>query len=438
VKRSPVGRRCSSLILIVLFVAGACTRGEPDPVASGPRSVSPSASTGVSPSASPSPAVDPLCKPPPPQKADPKKGGALPPAIAKIADEVEKARGLTFKRPIAPEAVSQREIARLLDRSYQTQYPKDQAAAEGRALITIGALPAGTDLYEAVVEFGTSQILGFYDTETHRLVFQDNQGFSPLARFTLSHELTHALQDQTFGLGRLDRLNRRCQDDRAEAFLSVVEGDAVVSQVQWARTNLSGDEITEIQREASRIPPPPPSVPRFVQDVFGFPYEAGQSFVQAMLARGGFSALNDALRHPPISTEQVLHPGRFPSDVPQDVRAPDVSKQLGKGWKAIDSADVGEGFLRNLFRLELPSSEGDRAAAGWDGGQYRAFAMGDQTAVLLMTVWDSERDAREFSDAMEHWVRDRPATIVRAGSTVNVLFGSDEATLQALRQATGS
>lgn len=427
-------RRALSLFLSCVFLAGACTGTRPPP-----------GSQAASPSGSPSPAesfgrfpedrVDPLCKPPPQEKAGPRKGGALPPAIARIADQVEKVRGLTFKRAVSPEAVTRREIAGLLTKSYDTQYPKDQAAAEGRALITIGALPAGTDLHKAVLEFGTTQILGFYDTQTHRLVFQDNQGFSPLARFTLSHELTHALQDQNFGLGRLDRLNRRCQDDRAEAFLSVIEGDAVVSQVQWARMNLSNDEIQELQREAGRIPPAPASVPRFVQDVFGFPYEAGQSFVQAILARGGLEALDEVLRHPPVSTEQVLHPARYPKDTPQDVRAPDVSTKLGRGWKAIDSSDVGEGFLRDMFKLDLPGSEAQRAAAGWDGGQYRAFGKGAQTAVLLVTVWDTARDAREFADTMDRWVGDRPAEVVRAGSSVKVLFASDEKTLAALKVA---
>src|SRR5207247_6694810 len=123
-----------------------------------------------------------------------------------------------------------------------------------RALITMGALPAGTDLYEAVLDFGTSQILGFYDTQTHELVFQSNKGFSPLARFTLAHELTHALQDQNFGLGRLDRLNRTCRDDRAEAFLSLIEGDAVESQVRWARANLSHGELRRTSREAAILP----------------------------------------------------------------------------------------------------------------------------------------------------------------------------------------
>jgi hypothetical protein len=348
---------------------------------------------------------------------------------------VEEVRGLTFRRAVSPEPLSRRELSTLVAESYDTQYPKDQAAAEGRALITIGALPAGTDLHKAVLEFGASQILGFYDTQTHRLVFRSNQTLSPLAKFTLSHELTHALQDQNFGLGRLDRLNRRCQDDRAEAFLSVIEGDAVISQVQWARGNLSQEEILEIQREASLIPPPPASVPQFVQDVFAFPYDAGQTFVQAILARGGRDALDDALRNPPVSTEQILHPAKYPNDVPQDVRAPDISAKLGAGWEAIDSADVGEGFLQEMFELELPVSEAQRAAAGWDGGQYRAFGNGSRTAVLLVTVWDTDRDAREFSDTMERWVGDRPASVVRIGASVKVLFASDERTLELLKTA---
>jgi hypothetical protein len=428
-----MSRRSLSLLLIVLFVTVACTGNKPRPVASG--TLSPSSTVGVSPSPTSAPAVDPLCKPPPPEEPGPSKGGALPLAIAKIADQVEEVRGLTFKRAVSPEPLSRRELAKLVAESYDTQYPKDQAAAEGRALITIGALPAGTDLHKAVLEFGASQILGFYDTQTHRLVFRSNQTLSPLAKFTLSHELTHALQDQNFGLGRLDRLTRRCQDDRAEAFLSVIEGDAVISQVQWARANLSQEEILEIQREASLIPPPPASVPQFVQDVFAFPYDAGQTFVQAILARGGLAALDDALRNPPVSTEQVLHPARYPKDVPQDVRAPDISAKLGSGWKAIDSSDVGEGFLRDMFDLDLSVSEAQRAAAGWDGGQYRAFGNGSRTAVLLLTVWDTDRDAREFSDTMERWVGDRPASVVRNGASVKVLFASDRETLVLLKNA---
>jgi hypothetical protein len=379
--------------------------------------------------------VDPLCKPPPREAPGPRPKGALPPAIAKIADQVEQVRGLSFKRPLSPEPLSHQELARQVSNSYESQYPKEQAAAEGRALSTLGAIPAGTDLFKAVLDYGTSQILGFYNTQTRKLVFQSDKAFSPLARFTLSHELTHALQDQNFGLGRLDRLNRACQDDRAEAFLSLIEGDAVVSQIQWARTNLSGDEIRKIQEEAARFPPPPASVPQFVQEEFGFPYDAGQAFVLTLITQGGLDALDRALRNPPVSTEQVLHPDKYPKDRPQEVQVPDISAKLGKGWKAIDFSDVGEGFLRDMLQLELPTTESHQAAAGWDGGQYRAFGKGSHTAVLLMTVWDTARDAREFAVTMERWVAKRPAKVVRAGSSVSVLFGSDKATLRVLATA---
>jgi hypothetical protein len=146
-------------------------------------------------------------------------------------------------------------------------------------------------------------------------------------------------------------------------------------------------------------------------------------------------ALDEALRHPPASTEQVLHPARYPSDVPQVVRAPDISARLGPGWKAIDSSDVGEGFLRDALDLELSGTEAQRAAAGWDGGQYRAFGKASQTGVLLVTVWDTQRDAREFSETMVRWLRDRPGSVVRTGASVKVLFASDKETLELLKNA---
>jgi hypothetical protein len=382
--------------------------------------------------------VDPLCQPSPPESPAPAKPGRLPPVLARVARQVEEVRGLSFKRAVAAEPLSRREIEKLVADSYEEEVPRDQAEAEERALITIGALPEGTDLYKAVLDFGTSQIIGFYDTETRRLVFESDETPSPLARFTFAHELTHALDDQHFDLGLLDDLNRTCLDDRAAAYLSLVEGDAVLVQFEWARTTLSQDEIQQIQQEAAAFPPPPATVPRFVQEQFAFPYEAGQAFVEALLARGGLDALDEALRNPPISTEQVLHPARYPSDAPQDVLVPDLSASLGMGWKAIDFSEVGEGFLRDMLELDLPPGEARVAASGWDGGEYRAFANGSRTAVLLQTVWDSGRDAGEFAGAMRRWIGSRHAEVTRSGASVTVLFASDAQTLGLLREASSS
>src|SRR5439155_15444755 len=115
-----------------------------------------------------------------------------------------------------------------------------------------------------------------------------------------------------------------CQDERAEALLSLTEGDAVETQIRWARQDLTSAEITQLQDEARAFPPPPASTPPFIQQMFLFPYGNGQAFVEALFARGGEGAVNAAFRNPPVSTEQILHPGKYPGDVPQAVDIPDL------------------------------------------------------------------------------------------------------------------
>ena len=246
-------RPARGVVLLVTGVtlAAACTR------TNAPREANLSGSAGSGAPGAPASQANPLCKPPPtPSPPAPKPAGALPPAIAQVAAQVQQVRGLSFKRRVVPEPVSRAEIERQLRASLDTDFPPDLAAREGRTWITIGAIPAGTDLRRTVVDFGTSQIIGFYDTETHRLVFQGGTSPTPYQRFTLAHELTHALQDQNFGLARLDELSATCQDERAEALLSLTEGDAVETQILWARQELSTDEINQLQDEANSFPPP--------------------------------------------------------------------------------------------------------------------------------------------------------------------------------------
>ena len=309
------------------------------------------------------------------------------------------------------------------------------ARREQRAWTTIGVLPARTNLRQAILDFGVSQIVGFYDIQTHHLVFQGGASPTPYARFVLAHELTHALQDQNFDLSRLDQLNAKCQDDKAEALLALAEGDAVETQFRWAREELSSEEIGQLQDEANDFPPPPASTPPFIQQMFLFPYGNGQAFVEALLDRGGEQAVNDAFRNPPVSTEQILHPSKYPRDLPEAVEIPDLSARLGTGWTLLDQEDVGEGWLLMALELRLPNGDSQDAAAGWDGGLLRAWSKGPRSVVLMQTAWDTVRDAAEFAGAMRNWTQDQPALVEQSSMTVRVLFGSNRAALDSLRTA---
>ena len=56
-----------------------------------------------------------------------------------------------------------------------------------------------------------------------------------------------------------------------------------------------------------------------------------------------------------------------------------------------------------MLGLRLSSSVAEGAAAGWDGGLYRAFTDGLDTAVVLTTAWDSSADADAFEQAVREW-----------------------------------
>ena len=427
-----MSRRLSGLLAAGVLLA-ACTNASP-PVPHRPV-VTPSP-TPPRPAGAPPP-PDPLCRLPAITPRPTVKAGSLPPAIAEVARELEEVRGLDFTRKVTPEAVSQSRIGSLLRMALDRSYPQEMMDRRSKAWSTIGVIPKGTDLRKALGDFAGSQIIGFYDTQTHQLVFSGSSSPTPYQRTTLAHELTHALDDQHFDLGRLDELETRCQDEQLAALIGLAEGDAVTMSLRWAAANLTPDEMVQFQEEISGFPGPPPTVPEFVSDLFVAPYVSGPNFVESVLAKGGEPGLNRAFREPPVSTEQVMHPDRYPSDRPQAIDVPDVSEKLGGPWDPIDVYQVGEQWLGVMLRLRISDDQADSAAAGWDGGEYRAWANGDEVAVLLQTEWDTANDASAFAGAMERWIGEGTATVVKRGTFVQVLFGSDSAALRDLEVAAG-
>ena len=140
----------------------------------------------------------------------------------------------------------------------------------------------------------------------------------------------------------------------------------------------------------------------------------------------------------PVSTEQVIHPERWPNDLPQPLDIPQLAGKLGPGWTDLDVMTVGEAWLQLMLALRLDSATASQAATGWDGGIYRAWSNGPRTAVLLRTVWDTPTDAQGFADAMNGWIGGETASVIGpSGSRVDVAFASDQAALDALRGAVG-
>jgi hypothetical protein len=433
--------------LALLSLAVACTFDERPPTADGP---SPSADVPASPEVMPPAddgpgsalaALERLCTIRPPtfeDGSDVPAEGPTPRAIAQVMRQVEQIRGFGFSSRVVADPVTQADIARGYRGYIETYYPETFYERRSLAWSTIGVIPEGTSIRDDLLEYGSTQVIGYYDTVTGELVFLGQEDPSPLERFTLAHELTHAIDDQRFGLEKVDVLGAQCRDEEVQATLGLVEGNATFFMLRWAQTFLTVDEQIQLSGEAAQAPAPPSDIAPFIDGLQQWPYTAGLRFITHLDAGGGLAAIDDAFVRFPVSSEQIIHPERYPNDAPTPVDVTDLAPALGPGWRDLDVQGVGEAWLDEALGLRLDASDAAAAAAGWDGGLYRAWSDDDHVAVVLATVWDSTRDAEEFAAAIQRWVvaGDAVAEVLPPdGATVRVLFASDEDTLSALSTA---
>ncbi len=433
-------RALVAALLVVALLGSGCTGSGSEPL--GSETGAPVPSVPETPLPAPTgprsaqAALDRLCRRPPPQPASTGSEGPTPPAIKQVEGQVQQLRGLEFTEPVPVDAASHDDLVKGLIQSFDSSYPARMYDRRSRAWQTIGVVPRGTSIRRSIERFAGSQVIGYYDPLSGQLVFVGTEDPTPVQKVTLAHELTHALDDQHFRLDRLNTLESECADEVYQAALGAVEGDATYFMILYAQRFLTLDEQLELGLGAA---PSTAGIAPFVVELQTWPYTAGLSFIEAMDRRGGTEAIDRAMKSFPVSTEQVIHPERYPNDAPTPVNVGDLGPELGPGWNDLDVMGVGEAFLSIMLGLRLPRITSEAAAAGWDGGTYRAWSDGEHVALALSTVWDGPRDATEFASAMRQWLgsrEGRSASLLPVeGQRVRVLFASDAATLASLEAA---
>ena len=253
----------------------------------------------------------------------------------------------------------------------------------------------------------TEDVLGFYDARSRRLLVRGATP-TPAVRRVLVHELTHALDDQYFTLER-PGMDRR-DDEAGVAFEALVEGDAVRVESRYFES-LSVDERreAEVDGETGTLA----DVPRVFQALLTFPYEAGASFVDALVAAGGTARVDAAFAAPPTTTQQILHPQRFlvgeAAKPPPDPRA---------NGRAVDRGVLGELLLRLVLQESVERTTAARAAAGWSGDRYVAWADGDRTCVRDSVATGTAADHDDLVATLRRWAADHPGASVADGNPV--------------------
>ena len=289
--------------------------------------------------------------------------------VARIARRVQRIRHLRFERPVKPLFVGRTEAIRLEQEGSDRQYPASRQRADEESLKLLGLMRPRDSLARAFTAIAREQVLGFYDDRRKRLVVvRDRRASRPLLEITLAHELTHALEDQRFGL----REGGNPNDDATLAETALAEGSATEVMADYAVRYFGiGDALALFEAAGSTDT----KLPAYVDDTLLFPYEQGLQFVETLRGTSGsWKAVDNVLRfRRPSTEEQVLHTVKYAIDErPVPVPMPDLGPVLGGGWQRLGVSSVGELDLRELFKIVGGSSD-DAAAAGWGGGRFELW-----------------------------------------------------------------
>src|SRR5262249_25923829 len=135
------------------------------------------------------------------QKISPKEAESLFQDVDKVLDFVSKDSGLAIKQPVKRRLTTRDEVVAYLEKGLAEDKDAQRLRRSELVLKKFGLLPRDFDLQSFLVALLREQVAGYYDAKTKTVNLLDWLD-AEQQRPVLAHELTHALQDQSFDLDK--------------------------------------------------------------------------------------------------------------------------------------------------------------------------------------------------------------------------------------------
>jgi hypothetical protein len=344
-----------------------------------------------------------------------------PDALPDEAREVEKARGLAFRRPVAIRRVPPAGFRNALRRERQRDKGHEFSDVDQSMVFRgFGFVVPTWERDESVeLRFQVEQLIGIYVAEERAVFLRPPRAHGPARgtpaadaptpvgeRDVLVHELVHALQDDHFGMAALTV--RPGAGDAYLARRALYEGDAVlgtwvaealrqgkdpkehvasVAKLHAASGATLGALFDTDQSELGLATP----LARAELALF---YAAGPALVAEAYTLGGYDAVNDMMRAPPESTSAILHPERyFRGERPVQVPVPTPCG--GRACEVV--GHLGELRTAALFAKRVPEDEAAAIASAWRGDTFCIVDASPRPSVLWSVALADEAAANRFA-----------------------------------------
>ncbi len=345
-------------------------------------------------------------------------------SVDEILQFASQDTGLPIKHNVKRRLTKRNEVQSYIKKSMKEDKDAKRLERSSEVLKKFGLLPRNFDLPNFLVAMLREQVAGYYDVKTktvNLLNWVDVEQQKPV----LAHELTHALQDQSFDIEKWMKGSREDtdkekndpspadieNDEESAARQAVVEGQAMVVLVDYSlapsgKTVLDSPQIVEALKQGMLVgaadSPAFRDAPIFLKEELTFPYRYGLDFTAALLQAGGKElAYAGAFKDPPKTTREIMQPQTYLThEKLEPVKMIDMDRDF-KGYDAFDIGAMGEFDVDVLVEQYAGPKEAAAIYPAWRGGYYFAGKpKADKSApigVLYVSRWSSEAKAAEFA-----------------------------------------
>ncbi|KTG08783.1 hypothetical protein AUR64_13225 [Haloprofundus marisrubri] len=360
---------------------------------------------------------------------------------------VEHVRQLEFEGSVPVEVISRAEF-RNQSTGSSANYPPQRRAFDNAKFEALFMINESTDSIAVQNTNTGASVGGYYSPADRQIVVVSENTTSPkLNEVTLAQELFHALQDQQFDLTRYNQSTR----EKHNAVDGIVEGDG--NYVDWLyeqRCNAEWNCLEDSARSGGGG-----GLANYGPYLIQYqPYSDGPAFVRQLRERGGWEAVNAAYENPPASTEQTIHPNRYPNDTPVE---PTVTDRTSGTWQQLEPegrpnyGELGEAGVNAMLVYPLYETQGQTQiipARQWynlnESGEIEQFDpfnydhpytdgfRGDrfvayqndagETGYVWKLVWDNSSEANQFLNGYERVLQFRSAEEVQGASGPGTVY----------------
>jgi hypothetical protein len=344
-------------------------------------------------------------------------------SVDEIVGFASKDTAFPVRREVKRRLTSRDEVAIYVQRRMEGDEDAQRLRRSEMVLKKFGLLPRDFNLQSFLLALLREQVAGYYDTKTktvNLLNWIDPEQQKPV----LAHELTHALQDQSFGLEKwmksgVTDLEKTKQptaadieaDEATAARQAVVEGQAMAVLVDYmlaptGQSLLNSPQVVEALKAGMLVGTADSiqfrNAPIYLREALTFPYRYGLDFETELLSKGGKEkAFAGVFTNPPKTTRQIMEPVTYLSGERLDpVPLPDFGRDF-KDYERFDLGAIGEFDVAVLIDQYEGAQISKRLYPHWRGGYYYAARpKGDDAAplaLLYVSRWSSAARAGEFA-----------------------------------------